>query len=125
MGANDGAVAEIELPTSRFRHRAIVWFCAAFVAVQILVPIYKLLLPPNQTFGWQMYSSVAGYRYEVKMDGGTTHEADPVDYVLRYRTEIDFRDHLPPVLCREFPDATEIVTSNRLLNSNESYPCER
>ncbi len=125
MGTKLGAVAEIQPSASRSRRRAIVLFCAAFVAVQILVPIYRLALPPNQPFGWQMYSSVAGYRYEVKLADGTTSEADPVDYVLRYRTEIDFRDHLPPVLCRAFPDATEIVTSNRLLGSNESFPCDR
>jgi hypothetical protein len=122
---NVGADAEIQSPARSLRRRAIVWFCAAFIAVQVLVPTYRLFLPPNQPFGWQMYSSVAGYGYEVKLAGGTTREADPVDYVLRYRTELDFRDHLPPVLCREFPDATEIVTSNRLLGSNESYPCER
>lgn len=120
----DGAVAETESPAVTLRRRAILWFCAAFIAVQILVPLYKLALPPNQTFGWQMYSSVAGFRYEVKLADGTTYEADPVDYVLRYRTEIDFRDHLPPVLCREFPGATEVLTSNRLLKSNESYSCE-
>jgi hypothetical protein len=122
---DDGEVAEIQSPASTSRRRAIVLFCAGFIAVQIVVPIYRLALPPNQPFGWQMYSSVAGYRYEVKLADGTTSEADPVDYVLRYRTEIDFRDHLPPVLCREFPGATKVVTSNRLLGDKESYSCER
>ncbi|MEX0790235.1 MAG: hypothetical protein WD178_05600, partial [Actinomycetota bacterium] len=89
-----------------------------------LVPLYQLPQPPNQPFGWQMYSSVAGHRFEIRFPDGTTRDAHPTDYVLRYRTEVDYRTYLPEILCGAFPDAVEVVASNPVLKSSESYPCE-
>lgn len=107
------------------RRRLILWFCVAFIAVQLLVPIYKLSLPSNQAFGWQMYSSLSGDKFEVVSDDGTRRIVDPSPYVLRYRAEIDYRDHLPPILCREFTDAARIETSVPGADDTKSYPCGR
>lgn len=117
--------AEHPGPAGIFRRKAILWFCAAFIAVQLLVPVYRLTLPPNQTFGWQMYSSLTGYAFEVKFADGAGRKVDPTEYVLRYRSEIDLRDHLPPLLCREFPDATEVAATAPGVKGTERYPCER
>ena len=107
------------------RHRAVLWFSAAFIFVQLAVPVYRLALPGIQPFGWQMYSSVAGHSFEVKLADGTTVTADPDDYVLRYRSEVDYRNHLPELLCEKFPEATGVVASNPVLKSTETYPCKR
>jgi hypothetical protein len=126
MNIGERTAAEPAAPEGKHRRRAILWFCAAFLAVQLLVPVYRLTLPPNQTFGWQMYSSLTGYAFEVKLAGGTSRTVDPTDYVLRFRSEIDFRNYLPQVLCREFPEATEVVASiPGIKGSSEGYPCER
>ena len=105
------------------RRRAILWFAAAFIFVQLAVPLYRLALPGIQPFGWQMYSSVAGHSFEIRLADGTTKTADPADYVLRYRSEVDYRNHLPELLCEKFPEATEVVASNPVLKSTETYPC--
>ena len=125
MGIDNGTIAGAD-SANRIRRRLISWFCFAFVAVNLLVPVYRLTLPPNQPFGWQMYSSLAGHTFEVKFPEGTSRVVDARDYVLRYRSEIDFRDYLPPVLCREFPDATEVTAFNPVVpKAIEKFPCDR
>lgn len=126
MKIGEKTAAENAKHASRLRRKAILWFCGAFIFVQLAVPAYKLTLPPNQTFGWQMYSSLTGYIFEVVREDGTSHIVDPADYVLRYRGEIDYRDQLPQVLCRELPEATHIVVSvPAAKGTEESYPCVR
>lgn len=125
MNIGERTAAENVAPRGASRRRAITWFCAAFITIQVIVPIYRLTLPPNQTFGWQMYSSLSVVRFDVKLADGTSQIADPTDYVLRNRSEIDLRDHLPPILCREFPEATEVVAFVPVIKETESYPCER
>ena len=125
MNIGERTVATSATRESGRRRRAILWFCSAFIFVQLAVPVYQLTLPPNQPFGWQMYSSITGYVFEVVSEDGTSRIIDPADYVLRYRSEIDYRDHLPKVLCREHPKATQIVMSVWGTESTESYPCER
>lgn len=116
---------KMDPPARRIRRRAAVLFCAAFVALQVLVPLSLLPKPANKPFGWQMYSAVSGHRYEVKFAGGSTQEADPGDYVLRYRSEVDYRKYLPQLICDRLPDATEVVAGNALAGTNNRYPCER
>lgn len=122
---NKATTGKVDPPHSHARRRAVIVFCAAFVALQVLVPLSLLPKPANKPFGWQMYSAVSGHRYEVKFADGSTKTADPGDYVLRYRSEVDYRQHLPQLICDRLPDATEVVASNALAGTTDRYPCER
>lgn len=113
-----------DVPGSAVR-RAVFWFCLVFVAIQILIPLFQLSQPPIQPFGWQMYSSIAGHRYDVDFSDGSTRLIDPEDFVLRYRSEIDYRGHLPQVLCERLPDATRVIATNGVEKTKDTYPCER
>lgn len=124
MTSEQSGVESSESRRPHSRHRAVLWFSAAFIFVQLAVPLYRLALPGIQPFGWQMYSSVAGHNFEVRLADGTK-TADPADYVLRYRSEVDYRNYLPELLCEKFPEATEVVASNPVLKSTETYPCTR
>ncbi len=107
------------------RSRAVTWCFALFLAIQIVVPLHRLAQPRTQPFGWQMFSSIAGHRFELESPDGSSRQIDPEDFVLHYRAEIDYRDHLPQLLCEQFPDASAVVATNGLEKSKDTYPCER
>jgi hypothetical protein len=72
-----------------------------------------------------MYSAVSGHRYEVRFEDGSTKVVDPGDYVLRYRSEVDYRRYLPKLVCERLPEAAVVSASNPLTQTDESHRCER
>lgn len=109
----------------RVRRRAIIAFCAAFVAFQVLVPLRLLPHPSNKPFGWQMYSAVSGHYYEMTRVDGSTAPVDPREFVMRYRSEVDYRPYLPQLVCARHPNAVEVIASNPLIDGTQRFPCER
>jgi hypothetical protein len=107
------------------RRRLIGWGCAAFLAVQILIPLWLLPNAHNTPFGWQMYSSVASAQFHVEFADGSRRLADPADHVLRHRSDIDYSDALPALLCDKFPRATRVVITDVLNKSSKTVPCDR
>ncbi len=122
---SDTTVDGIASPDRRLVRRAVIAFCVAFVALGVLIPLRLLPNPANRPFGWQMYSAVSGHHYEIRFSDGSTETADPGHYVLRYRSEVDYRRYLPDLICEKMPRAAEVVASNPLAGTAESYPCKR
>jgi hypothetical protein len=96
-----------------------------FLAVQILIPLWLLPNSHNTPFGWQMYSSVASARFEVEHADGSRRLADPADHVLRHRSDIDYTQSLPPLLCRNYPEAVRVVVTDALNKSSRTVTCGR
>lgn len=72
-----------------------------------------------------MYSSVAGAEFMVELDDGSSRLADPAEHVLRHRSDIDYTDSLPPLLCDKFAEAARVVVTDALNKSSKTVECER
>lgn len=107
------------------RRRAVAGFILAYLAIQIVVPALKLAGPDDHPFGWQMYSTVGNEKFELSSTDGSTETIDPTEYVLRLRTEIDYSDTLPPLLCNRFPNATTVRVSSPMAGTEEFHQCRR
>jgi hypothetical protein len=79
-------------------------FCAAFLAIQIAVPIAKLASQRPARFGWHMWSARKKFPQFFLVKGETKRPADLSRYIAWSRGEMDFTDALPAHLCREIPD---------------------
>lgn len=107
----------------RLRRGAVLGFCLLFAGIQLLVPLRLLPDPNNKPFGWQMYSAVSGHHFEVVLADGSVQEIDPGAYVMRYRSEVDYREHLPRLVCQRIDGAVEVVASNPLAGGPQSFQC--
>ena len=88
---------------------AVAAFFAAYLALQIAVPIAKLWEPRPARFGWHMFSGVAPPpRFEVVLADGSTREAAPADHYGNPRADLRYEDHLPAHLCRTVPGARAV-----------------
>lgn len=110
-GPPSGASLEttVRRPT-RLKRKAAAWFFAAFLAIQIAVPLFQLILAPRPArFGWQMYSVVsAAPRFELSMRDGAARPLDIAPYVTSMRADVPLVQFLPPHLCALFPDAAAV-----------------
>ena len=97
-----------------WKRRAILWFCGVFLAVQILVPLSLLARPGINPFGWQMFSGLAGNRFEVVTTDGSRRTIDLAEHAVRHRGDIDYGPYLADRLCTLVPDASEVVVSDLL-----------
>jgi hypothetical protein len=79
---------------------------AAFLAVQIAVPLVRLWAPRPARFGWHMYSSVRSQpRFAtVSVDGSVT-AVRSADFLGNPRGDLDLAgDRVPAHLCAITPD---------------------
>ncbi|HEY1012253.1 MAG TPA: hypothetical protein VGE07_06060 [Herpetosiphonaceae bacterium] len=99
--------AETAVPTTR--QRLLVGLCAAFLAVQALVPLAKLIGPRPARWGWQMYSmaTMAPDFFAVSADGAE-QPLDVRPYVASLRADMDWAKALPPHLCRQLPQLAAV-----------------
>jgi hypothetical protein len=95
---------------TQLKRQVVAWFFAAFLAIQIAVPLVQLVWSPRPArFGWQMYSVVsAAPRFELIMRDGATRPLDITPYVTSLRADVPIARFLPPHLCTLFPDATAV-----------------
>jgi len=84
---------------------------AAVIAAQALVPALALLHAPHQ-YGFQMYSGLEWVEVRVTDAAGKELDANPVDYVARFRGDVDWTQDLPESLCQQVT-AASIVTVTR------------
>ena len=106
-------IAAVDVPNPlRLRRRmlAAAVFFAAFLAIQIAVPLVQLVWAPRPArFGWQMYSvGSATPRFELIMRDGSAKRLDITPYVTSLRGDVPIARFLPPHLCTLFPDAAAI-----------------
>ncbi|HVL50426.1 MAG TPA: hypothetical protein VM754_02845 [Actinomycetota bacterium] len=94
-----------------------------FLAVQILVPLSMLTKPGTYPFGWQMFSDLAGNRFEVLTSDGNARTIDLAEHAVRQRDDVDYGPYLADHLCRIVPDASEVVASNLLAETAQRFPC--
>lgn len=111
-------------PARLGRPRAVLVFCAAYLALQIAVPLTRLPGANNKPFGWQMYSAVSDHVYRTEMAGGETVAVDARDYVVRYRAEVDYRQWLPELICSRLEDAVAVTATKRISGEVDRFPCE-
>lgn len=105
------------------RRRVILAFCAAYLAVQVAIPLVRLPGANNKPFGWQMYSAVSDHIYRAELPGGETVAVDARDYVVRYRAEVDYRPWLPDLVCSRLPDAVAVTATRRISGEVDRFPC--
>ena len=107
---------------ARARKATAALLVAAFLTLQIGIPLAQLRQPRPARFGWQMFSGVREQPrvWTIRADGSS----QPVD-LLRYsgnpRGDLDYEKYLVPHLCRHEPS----VLTVRLQVTGERGPEER
>ena len=103
------------------RWQAVVFFL--YLAVQIAVPVYGLLLDTPARFGWQMYSnaSVPQRLWLVSQQG--TREISPASFIGNYRSDLDYERYALPQLCRAVPETKAIRYQMPLEDTVREYQC--
>lgn len=106
------------------RRWAVRLFFAAYLVLQIAIPLGRLPGANNKPFGWQMYSAVSDHVYRAETAGGETMAVDARDYVVRYRAEVDYRPWLPELICSRVEDAVAVTATKRISGEVDRFPCE-
>jgi len=117
------SVANPSHPHSTLRHRAAMAFVVAFLAVQIGVPLWKLIEPRPARFGWQMFSGLRGLpEFRVVLRHGQSFDVPLGWHVGAGRSDVDYAGFLPPHLCRSYAGAAEIRVHFRS-GTEQVYRC--
>ena len=81
---------------------------AVFLAIQVSVPISRLIHDTPQRFGWQMYSSGRpATEFTVTTSDGVI-SVNKRDFLAAARAEIAYEELLPPHLCVVIADAVAV-----------------
>jgi len=82
---------------------------AAFLIVQLAVPLSRFGDDTARRFGWQMFSSSSPAPDFVVVT--STDDIDIVldDYLAMRRADVDFAEYMPPHLCSVVPDAQQVT----------------
>ncbi len=115
MAERDGA--------GRVRRPAVTVFVAAYLLVQVTIPVLLAPGPAQRQFGWQMYSTVESRSYEVVLSDGSLDEIDPSDYLLRNRSDIQIEDQLANLICSRNRSAVGVVVTGALDETPRRYSC--
>ncbi len=79
-------------------------FFVLFLAIQIIVPLYKLTEPRPARFGWQMYAGAkAPISATLTRLDGSNITVGLAPYFGQYRGDLDLIEALPPYFCRRYP----------------------
>jgi hypothetical protein len=121
-----GIVAVPNPPRPRRRMLAAAVFFAAFLAIQIAVPLVQLAWSPRPArFGWQMYSVVSATpHFELIMRDGAAKPLDITAYVTSLRGDVPLARFLPPHLCMLFPDAIAVYYQMDDGSQVGAYQCD-
>lgn len=96
-------------------------FVAAFVAVQIAVPLYGLTQERPARFSWQMYSTVAAPPEAfIELRGGKMTAVDVEQLIVNARAEAHYGRMLARIGCQH-PDALAVVV--RESGEESRTPC--
>jgi len=86
----------------------------AWLAVQAVLPLHQLATQDTggKPFAWQMFARGGALpRFKVVLADGSEREVDwQRRYLGRLRSEVDFRRHVPPHLCRHERGAVAVTT---------------
>ena len=88
------------------RLRVAAAFAVAWVAIQLLVPLWLLTAPRPARFAWQMYSATPAYPEVVALaEGGRRDTLSVSTYLaaIRYDLSPRYRDLIGPHVCRVVP----------------------
>ncbi|HET7521610.1 MAG TPA: hypothetical protein VFK61_08760 [Candidatus Limnocylindria bacterium] len=112
----------IEATRVSWRQVAVPLFIAAFLGVQLLVPVVQLFGPRPQRFGWQMYSALPEVPrvFAIQADG-VEREVDLARLFAVQRSEINYVAALQAGAC----DATGAAAIRLAFENGESqaFPC--
>lgn len=105
-------------------HRRV--FFVVFLAVQLLLPLTQMIVGPRPArFAWQMFS---GSRAPIKIRIRTATDVKDVDVtnmVGNWRSDLSFEKHLPPFLCRRFPESSSVLLYYIESDKPREFPCIR
>lgn len=100
-------------------------FFIVYLALQITIPVVQLFRPRPARFAWQMFSGVSvPLRVQVKT-GAEVREIDVREVVGNWRGDLDAEKHLPPFLCRRFPEASSVLLYYLEADEPREFPCNR
>lgn len=109
--------------TGPFRRPAVTLFVAAYLLIQVTVPLLLAPGPAQKQFGWQMYSTVESRGYEVVLSDGSVEQIDPSDYLLKNRGDIQIEDQLANAICSRNRSAVAVVVTDALDRTPQRYSC--
>jgi hypothetical protein len=108
------------LPVARIRKYGPAVFCAAYLAVQIVLALRGLTQPGRFRFSWGMYAVAQPVpTIDVEYRDHTDQDVGNKFIALEGRPEIDYERLLPPYICATAPAATAIHVESHV------YPCRR
>ena len=100
-------------------------FFVVFLAGQLLIPLTQMPRAKPARFAWQMFSGTrAPIQIKLKTDAGTK-EIDAKEMVGNWRGDLSFEKHLPPFLCRRFPESSSILFYYLESDTPTEFPCAR
>ena len=103
-------------------------FFILYLAVQTIVPVVQLFRPRPARFGWQMFSGTS-VPTQVKIRTPAGERAIPADemakHVGNWRGDLSLDKHLPPHLCRRYPEASAVLLYNLEADEPREFPCVR
>ena len=98
-------------------------FFVLFLAVQILLPLTQVLGPKPARFAWQMFSgTIAPLQIKLKTDSGVK-DVDVSNMVGNWRGDLNFEKHLPPFVCRRFPESSSVLLYYVESDTPKEFPC--
>ena len=97
---------------------------AAFLAVQVAVPLAQLFEPRPARFGWQMFSDLRP-RPRVTLMGhqGDRREVNPESYLGNPRAELDYIARLPGHICSISPETAAVEVVQKAPQSRQVDRC--
>jgi len=100
-------------------------FFVVFLAGQLLIPLTQMARPKPARFAWQMFSgSRAPIRISLRTDAGTK-DIDVMEMIGNWRADVNFDKHLPPFLCKRFPESSSILFYYIESDTPREFPCAR
>lgn len=100
-------------------------FFLIYLALQIAIPFGQLFRPRPARFAWQMFSGISvPIRVEIKA-GNEAHEVNISTVAGNWRSDLDAAKHLPPFLCRRFPEASSVFLYYLDADEPREFECKR
>lgn len=97
-------------PPWTLRERLAAAFFVLYLAVQLALPIWKLIQPERPgRFGWQMFAGTeARVRFVLILDGGGEKEIDPTPFQVARRLDLRLDEAFPLFLCQRVKNARAV-----------------
>jgi len=99
-------------------------FFVTFLAIQIVVPIVKLISPRPARFGWHMWTArKRNPQFVMTMKDGSASPVILSTYLGLSRGELDIREAIPAHLCRVVPDVASVEIKPLDSQPSKVYSC--